>query len=301
MKKILILTITAIMLVSCSTTQTSEDTINIVATTTMLHDLVTVIGGDAITSEGLCSAGIDPHSYTATASDITKLTKADVVLYNGINLEGKLGEVFSSLESQGKVVLSAEAAIDEESLIFDGEYDPHIWYDVSLWKEVAVYLAKELSEIDIERAEYYHQNLEEYILELDELDSYVKARVEEIPHEQRVLITAHDAFSYFGRAYDFEVMGLQGINTQTQASASNISDLAKFITENKIKAIFVESSVSTKNTIALQEAVESKGFNVEIGGELYSDSLGDEPSGHNSYISTVKANIDTIVEGLSFS
>lgn len=300
MKKILILTLTAIMLVSCSTTQTSEDTINIVATTTMLHDLVTVIGGDAITSEGLCSAGIDPHSYTATASDITKLTKADVVLYNGINLEGKLGEVLSSLESQGKVVLSAEVAIDEESLIFDGEYDPHIWYDVSLWKEVAVYLANELSEIDIERAECYQQNLEEYILELDELDSYVKARVEEIPHEQRVLITAHDAFSYFGRAYDFEVMGLQGINTQTQASASNISDLAKFITENKIKAIFVESSVSTKNTIALQEAVESKGFSVEIGGELYSDSLGDEPSGHNSYISTVKANIDTIVEGLSF-
>lgn len=283
-----------LLFTGCGTVET-EGKLNVVASTTMLHDLVEVIGDGVVECESLCGVGIDPHSYKATAGDIARMTNADVVVYNGLNLEGKMGEVFSSLESQGKDIVCIETGIDSESLLIEeGEFDPHVWFDVAIWKEVAVYVANELANIDAENATLYQQNLDEYLLELEELELYVMARVEEVAINQRVLITAHDAFNYFGTAYGFEVMGLQGVNTQTEASTADIIELSNFIVENQIKAIFVETSVPTKNIEALQEAVKSKGFEVVIGGELYSDSLGEG----DSYIDTVTANIDTIVESL---
>lgn len=294
--------LTILMLTGCAKTEEKNDKLNIVTTTTMLNDLVKIIGNDIVETQGLCGYGIDPHSYKATAGDIAKMTTADVLIYNGLNLEGKMGDVFSTLESQGKKLIVIENAIDENRILYDeesnGECDPHIWFDIELWKEVAIYVTNELSTIDSDNVESYQENLTNYIVELEELQKYVADRVEEVAQEKRVLITAHDAFNYFGESNGFDVIGLQGVNTQTEASTMDIINLTNLIVENEIKAIFVESSVSSKNIQALQEAVQAKGFSVGIGGELYSDSLGDELTGHNTYITMVKHNIDTIVEGL---
>lgn len=310
MKKILTLAIISCMFVlsACSSSDnssdnSSDDKLNIVSTTTMLHDLVSIVGGDNITSTCLVGVGVDPHLYKASAGDISKMENADIIVYNGFHLEGEMGEIFESLESQNKNIICLEDGLDESKLLIDEEsigdaFDPHIWFNISLWIDSAIYITENLAKIDAENADSYLSNLDAYIQELNDLETYVKNRVSEVSQNQRVLITAHDAFNYFGDAYGFEVMGLQGISTESEASTSDVSDLANFIAENQIKAIFVESSVSSKNIEALQEAVKAKGFDVIIGGELYSDSLGDIKSGHETYLKTVTSNIDTIVDAL---
>ncbi len=293
-----------LFLTGCQKAETNEnaDTLNIVATTTMLADLAEVIGGEHVTVNGLMGPGIDPHLYQASAGDVTLMQKADVVVYNGLHLEGKMGEIFESLTDRGSIVIRMEDGLSEEELLsWESDpsiHDPHIWFDVSLWKDAAKTVAAKLSEADSAHKEAYSNNLEEYLVELDDLDTYIKDRVSEIPKEQRVLVTAHDAFNYFGRAYGFEVKGLQGISTDAEAGTADVSKLADFITERKIKAIFVESSVPPKTIEALQAAVKAKGFDVSIGGELYSDSLGGKASGADTYLLTVKANIDTIADAL---
>lgn len=286
-----------------NTEETSEEgKLNLVATTTMLADLAEIIGGDAINTTGLMGVGVDPHLYKASAGDVTTLENADIILYNGIHLEGQMSNIFGQLASMNKYVLSAEEALDTTELLTledeDYAYDPHVWFDVSIWKKVAQYLSQSLSEIDPENAQLYANNLEVYLEELEDLEIYILDRIEEIPEESRIIVTAHDAFNYLGAAYGLEVMGLLGISTESETSTSDISTLASFIVDHEIKAIFIESSVSTKNVEALQEAVKAKGFTVVIGGELYSDSLGDESAGHDTYISTFYANIDTIVDAL---
>ncbi|MDO4292999.1 MAG: zinc ABC transporter substrate-binding protein [Eubacteriales bacterium] len=274
----------------------------ITATTTMLYDLASVIGGDQTEVTALMSPGVDPHLYQASAGDVETMQESDIVLYNGLHLEGKMGDIFASLTDQGHEIICAEDGIDPSKLLADEDnpeiHDPHIWFDVSIWMDVAKHVAGRLEEIDPAHADVYAENLNQYLKELEALDQYIKDRVLELPENQRVLITAHDAFRYFGRAYGFEVKGLQGISTEAEAGTADVSSLAQFIADNKIKAIFVESSVPPKNIEALQAAVKSKGFEVEIGGELYSDSLGDEASGDGTYILTCKANIDTIVDAL---
>lgn len=293
-----------LFLTGCQKAETNEnaDTLNIVATTTMLADLAEVIGGEHVTVNGLMGPGIDPHLYQASAGDVTLMQKADVVVYNGLHLEGKMGEIFESLTDRGSIVIRMEDGLSEDELLsWESDpsiHDPHIWFDVSLWKDAAKTVAAKLSEADSAHKEAYSNNLEEYLVELDDLDTYIKNRVSEIPKEQRVLVTAHDAFNYFGRAYGFEVKGLQGISTDAEAGTADVSKLADFITERKIKAIFVESSVPPKTIEALQVAVKAKGFDVSIGGELYSDSLGGKDSGADTYLLTVKANIDTIADAL---
>lgn len=246
--------------------------------------------------------GIDPHLYQASASDVTLMQSADVVVYNGLHLEGKLGEIFESLSNQGDDVISIEEGLTKESLLVAEDdasiYDPHIWFDVSLWKEAATLVANRLSLIDPSHETDYSSNLDAYLEELDELEVYITERIQEVPENQRVLVTAHDAFRYFGAAYGFTVRGLQGLSTDAEAGTLDVTSLADFISERQIKAIFIESSVPHKTIEALQAAVKAKGFDVVIGGELYSDSLGDEASGHQTYILTVKANIDTIVDAL---
>jgi len=253
--------------------QDNQKKLNVVATTTMLTDLVKEIGGDHVSVQGLMGPGVDPHLYQASAGDVTTMSKADVVVYNGVHLEGKMGSIFDNLTKQNKATIRVSDAIDPATLLdFDEEdgvktKDPHIWFDVDLTK-------------------------------LDETDAYVKAQAESIPKESRVLVTAHDAFQYFARAYGFEVKGLQGVSTATEAGTQDVNELVQFIVDHKIKAIFVESSVPHKTIEAVQEAAKAKGWNVAIGGELYSDSLGSEGTEGGTYIGMVKANIDTIAKAL---
>ncbi|KPU43868.1 periplasmic zinc-binding protein TroA precursor [Oxobacter pfennigii] len=281
---------------------TEDDRLNVVATTTMLADLSKIIGGEHVSVSGLMGPGIDPHLYQASAGDVTLMKKSDVVVYNGLHLEGKMGEVFESLSGQGHAVICIEEGLDQSRLLaWEGGgsvHDPHIWFDVSLWKDAARIVADELSQADPVHQSAYEANLKNYLKELDATDTYIRGRVSEVPEGQRVLVTAHDAFNYFGKAYGFEVRGLQGISTDAEAGTADVSALANFIVERQIKAIFVESSVPPKTIEALQAAVKAKGFDVAIGGELYSDSLGGEGSGAESYILTVRENIDTIIEAL---
>lgn len=272
----------------------------VVTTTTMLYDLTRQLGGDKIKVTGLMGSGVDPHQYRASAGDIIKMQEADMVVYSGLHLEGKMGDVFACLAQRGKKSVCASEGIKEEKLIInEGVADPHIWFDVSLWKEAARTVGKALTELDPENTRYYEERLGNYLNELDELDVYIKEKAKEIPKEKRVLITAHDAFGYFGRAYGFEVTGLQGISTVSEAAAGNISQLADFISERKIKAVFVESSLPVKSIEALMEAVKARGYETKLGGYLYSDSIGDELTGTDTYISAFKHNIDTITGELT--
>lgn len=301
---ILIVGLIVVLAVACSNDNVNEDNgkYNVVATTTLVGDLVKQIGGDYVNIESLMGPGIDPHLYKASAGDVTKMQKADMVAYNGLHLEGKMGDIFDDLRGGDKLIVSATEGVDKGELLdsptYEGSYDPHVWFDVEMWEDAAKNIAKGLSELDKENKDAYERNLEAYLDELDELEDYIEDRISEIPKDKRILITAHDAFQYFGQAYDFQVRGLQGISTDAEAGTSDVRELADFIVEKQIKAIFVESSVPRKSIEALQEAVNAKGFKVEIGGELYSDSTGSAGTDAETYIGTFKANIDTIVDSL---
>lgn len=295
--------------VSCapSASKTGEEAanpsaLNVVATTTMITDLVGEIGKDKVAVTGLMPTGIDPHSYNATAGDVAKMQGADVVVYNGLHLEGKMGEVFEDIKNIGITSICIEDAIPSDKLMLSedgsGTPDPHIWFDVNLWRLAADHVANELGVKDPDNASFYTQNAEAYIEQLKQANAYVSYRAGELGESQRVLVTAHDAFNYFGAAYGFTVKGLMGISTESQAGAADVSELASFIADSKIKAIFVESSVSPKNIEALQEATRALGHEVAIGGELCSDSLGTAEDGADSYIGMVEYNIDTIVDAL---
>lgn len=279
-------------------TQAGEKKFHVVATTTMLTDLAQIIGGEKAEVKGLMAAGVDPHIYQPTAGDVEKLQAADMVVINGLHLEGQMGEVFSKLTSANKLVAEVGESIPEKDRLpfADSIYDPHIWFSVPNWKLAARNVTDTYIKLSEKDKDYFEANYEKYIKELDELDSYIRSQIETLPEQSRVLITAHDAFNYFGKEYHFEVMGLQGISTESEAATSDVSELANYIVKNKIKAIFVESSVPKKNIEALQEAVKAKGFDVQIGGELYSDSLGVGEDG--TYIGMFKANINTIVSAL---
>lgn len=283
-----------------ATSQEESGKLKVVATTTMLTDLINQIGGDAIEVEGLMGPGIDPHGYQASSSDVSKLMSADVVAFNGLHLEGKLGEVFENLEKQGKTLFVLEDAIADEHLLLseDGAVDPHIWFSIENWQLAADYITNQLSEADPDNEAFYRSNHESYKEELINLEAYVTERISELTVDQRYLVTAHDAFRYFGESFNFEVVGLQGINTQTEAGTADVSALAQFITEKEIKALFIESSVSTRTIEALQEAVRTRGWEVEIGGELFSDALGDSSQDAETYVKMFHRNIDTIVDGL---
>lgn len=307
MKKTLSLTIAAILSLSlfmgCSPKEEEDNgKFKAVATTTLAGDLLKQLGKDALDIEFLMGPGIDPHGYNATAGDVSKMENADLVVYGGLNLEGKMADIFENISEDDKLVVSLADPIDPSKLIADeaspGSYDPHVWFDISLWKEAALTLKESLIKLDGDNASTYEANYEAYIADLTAAEEYVVNRVKEVPKDQRILITAHDAFQYFGHAYGLEVRGLQGISTQSEAGTQDVRELADFIVEKQIKAIFVESSVPKKNIEALQEAVQSRGFQVEIGGELYSDSTGDAGGDAETFIGTIKANIDTIVNAL---
>lgn len=297
-----------LVLAGCGTAATADQSdlssrqIRVVTTTTMITDLVKVVGGERVQVTGLMGPGIDPHLYKASEDDVLQLAKADIVFYNGLHLEAKLADVFERMSGQVKTVAVTDG-VDRALLLappeFEGAYDPHIWFDVTLWMQAVEQVRDALIEIDPDNAALYRANAERYLADLQELEAYVRSRIAEVPPQQRVLITAHDAFNYFGRAYGFEVRGLQGISTATEAGTADVQTLADFIAERRIPAIFVESSVPVRMIEAVQAAVRARGFDVNIGGELFSDALGNPDSPEGTYVGMIRHNIDTIVSALT--
>ncbi len=300
------LTAVALVVAGCGDEAATNDgpkKLRVVTTTTMLADLSRQIGGDAVEVTGLMGPGVDPHLYQASAGDVDVMSKADVVVYNGLHLEGKMSDVFENFTKLDKKIFAAGDALTSTHVM---EYehegvrveDPHIWFDVKNWQAAAQALTEVFAEADPANADLYRKNYEQYAAELAAADQYVAARALEIPQDSRVLVTAHDAFQYFARAYQFEVRGLQGVSTASEAGTADVSGLADFIAARKIKAIFVESSIPHKTIEAVQEACRARGWDVVIGGELYSDSLGAADEEAGTYIGMVKANVDTIVDAL---
>ncbi|WP_283636872.1 metal ABC transporter solute-binding protein, Zn/Mn family [Aquaticitalea lipolytica] len=300
-KHILIFSIISVFF-GCKNDKKDNGKLNIVTTTTMITDLVKNIGGDYINVQGLMGSGVDPHLYKASEGDVSKLVNADIIFYNGLHLEGKLVEVFEKMEKSNKTPIALADEIDKSTLIgsdyFASNYDPHVWFNIEYFKLFANKVTKVLSEKDPENAQIYEENWQNYYKLLLSLKADIILKIEELPKEKRILVTAHDAFNYFGKAYDFEVVGLQGLSTATEAGVQDVQKLAAFIIEKNVKAIFVESSVPKRTIEALQAAVKSKGHEVTIGGTLYSDALGNAGSEEGTYIGMFKYNVNTIVNAL---
>jgi manganese/zinc/iron transport system substrate-binding protein len=276
--------------------------VRVVATIGMIADVAQRIGGERVSVQGLMGPGVDPHLYKARAGDVRRLSEADLVLYNGLHLEAAMGEVLEQLGRRKRTVAVTDW-IPREALSappeFRGNYDPHVWFDVRLWQQAARRIAGALAEADPAHAAEYDVRLKEYERELEALDAWVRQRVLAIPADRRVLITAHDAFNYFGRAYGVEVMGLQGISTASEAGTSDVQRLVEVIVRRRIPAVFVESSIPLRTIQAVQAAVRARGFAVEIGGSLYSDALGDPNGPAGTYVGMVRTNVETIVRALS--
>ena len=276
--------------------------INVVSTVGMITDIVRNVGGERVAVRGLMGPGVDPHLYKPSAGDAIRLGNADIIFYGGLHLEGRMAELFEKIELTGKPAVAVSRDIDPKRLRqppeFEGKYDPHIWFDVSLWQSATRTVAAALTSLDPNSAALYAANASAYLAKLETLDQYARSQIATIPAAQRVMITAHDAFGYFGQAYGMEVRGLQGISTASEISAADVQGLTEFITSRKIKALFVESSVPESTVRAVQEAVRSRGHEVLIGGELFSDAMGAEGTPEGTYIGMVTFNVDTIVSAL---
>jgi manganese/zinc/iron transport system substrate-binding protein len=280
-----------------------DGVLRVVVTTTIVADLVRAIGGDGVALESLMGPGVDPHLYKPSAGDVRRMAGAEAVFYNGLHLEGKMTEIFEQMNGRGVPTLAVAECIPEAELIssatYTGLHDPHVWFDIRLWMSAADCVRDALIELDPDNAEPYRERTTTYRAELEALDTWVRERIGSLDEARRVLVTAHDAFSYFGRAYGVEVRGLLGVSTASEAGTADVQELAVFIAEHEIPAIFVESSVPPRYVEALQQAVAARGFDVSIGGSLYSDALGDPDGPAATYIGTVRANVETIVGGLS--
>lgn len=275
----------------------------ILATTGMIADAARSIGGEHVDVDCLMGPGIDPHLYVASPGDLSRIESADLVLYNGLHLEGKMSDLFEDRAKRAWTVPVADKLPDlreaEEGI--QGSHDPHVWFDVKLWSKAVEKIRDTLIEIDPAHTKEYQANAASYLSELDSLDREVRTKIQRIPETSRVLITAHDAFGYFGRAYGMEVKGLQGVSTATDTSGRDVQALANLIGTRKIKAVFAETSVPSKGMEAVLQAVRSKfkGFEVKLAAEeLYSDALGKPGSKGETYVGMVRHNVDAIVHAL---
>jgi ABC-type metal ion transport system, periplasmic component/surface adhesin len=272
-----------------------------VATTGMIADAVRAVGGELVEVHGLMGPGVDPHLYKASQGDVRRMAAADVIFYNGLMLEGRLSDLLARMARQKPTVAVSEYVPQElliEAAQFEGHYDPHIWFDLSLWKLAVERIRDGLIEVDPVNQQAYQQNAAAYMQELDRLDGYIRERLAEIPPAQRVLVTAHDAFGYFGLAYGIEVVGLQGISTDSEVGLRDIQNLVAFLVERGIKAVFVESSVPRRSLEAVVQGAAGRGHQVVIGGELYSDALGEPGTPAGSFVGMIRHNVDTIVAAL---
>ncbi len=275
--------------------------INVVTTTGMIADAVKNVGGDRVDVTGLMGPGVDPHLYRPTASDVSALDEADIIFYNGLELEGRMTDIFVRLAASKPTVAITESLPEDrlqEPPAFQGKYDPHVWFDVDLWSLTIETIREALAELDPASADLYQTNAERYVAELQELDGYVQEQINTIPEVGRILITAHDAFGYFGLRYGVEVIGLQGTSTAAEAGAADVQNLSRLIVEREVKAIFVESSVPRATIEAVQLAVQSGGHEVAIGGQLFSDAMGAAGTPEGTYIGMVRHNVDTVVGAL---
>jgi manganese/zinc/iron transport system substrate-binding protein len=284
--------------------QNAAQPYTVVCTVGMITDIVRNVAGDYAQVEGIIGEGVDPHLYKPTRSDVVKLSRADVVFYNGLLLEGKMTDVLVRVASTGKPVKAVtELILAEPDYLMqkddDSEYtDPHVWMDVRAWMQAVTAVADTLSEFDPSHADIYAANSSAYLEQLEALDAYVLQSIATIPESQRVLVTAHDAFNYLGRATGLAVRGIQGVSTESEAGMRDLEELVTYIVEMKIPSVFVETSVADKNVRALVEGAHARGHEVQIGGALFSDAMGQAGSYEGTYIGMIDSNVTTITRAL---
>lgn len=292
----------ALLLSACGTSSANDAAdgrMKVVATTNIVGDLATVIGGDDVQVSSLMEAGVDPHLYRATAGDIATLSESDVVLYNGLHLEGRMGELFEEM-SRSRPTVAVTRDIPESRLITTGgATDPHVWFDADLWGIAARTVADAYREADPANASAYTERLDAYLAELDALSADITARFRTIPERSRVLVTSHDAFAYLGRRYGLQVEGIQGISTAGEASTADIRRVAALIADRGLKAVFVESSTPRQTIEAVLAEARVRGQDATIGGELFADAAGSAGTPEGTYLGMVRHNVDLITRGLS--
>ncbi len=275
----------------------------VVATIGMVADVARNVGGDRVEVQGLIPAGVDPHLYSATRSDVQRLMGADLILYNGLRLEGKLGDSFTRAEASGKTVVAVAGSVEEAALLATDEegeqgFDPHLWMDPRLWMRAVDVVRDALIEVDPAGEATYRANAEAYRSDLESLDAYAVEVLASVPERQRVLVTAHDAFNYFGERFGFEVVGIQGISTESEAGVRDIERLVELLVSREVGAVFVESTVSDQNIKALISGAGARGHEVVIGGELFSDAMGEAGSYEGTYVGMIDHNVTTIARAL---
>jgi len=274
----------------------------LVATTGMVTDLVKNIAGDRAEVIGLMDAGVDPHLYSPTRSDVRRMLEADVIFYNGLLLEGKMTDALNRAAEAGKPVHAVAELLDERYLLepeeFDGLYDPHVWMDPRAWSRTIDVVRDKLIGYDALNDEKYRDNATAYARQLEELDAYAQRVLGSVPEDQRVLVTAHDAFNYFGERFGYEVVAIQGLSTESEAGVRDIERLVDLIVERKLPAVFVESTVSRRNINALITGARERGHEVVIGGELFSDAMGPQGTYEGTYIGMMDHNVTTVARAL---
>lgn len=285
-----------------STKVVKSSTINVVCTTSIIADTVRAIGGDHITVTCLMGPGIDPHVYRAREHDVHKLANADIIFYHGLHLEGKMVHMLAQMQSYTTSVAVTDA-IPKKHLITlpesGNQYDPHVWFDASLWIYVAEYIGKTLAQHDPAHAHVYAHNTQVYVDKLRETDATLITAMHAIPEHRRIIVTAHDAFSYFGKAYGCTVVGLQGISTESEAGVADITNLADYLIKHRISVVFAESCVSPKALEALCNACKARGWQVDVGPTLYTDALGDVSSKAETYLEMMRYTGDTFTQALT--
>ncbi len=281
-----------------TTDKNGKNKIQVLTTIAQIGEPLSVIGGDRVEVKSLMGPSVDPHLYQATHGDIETIEKADIIFYNGLNLEANMVTIFDEI-GKTKPVLAVGETVDQSRLLKDenGAVDPHIWFDIELWQQALEAAVEELIEYSPEDADYFEKNKEKYFRELEELKKEAE-KLQEIPDEKRILVTAHDAFGYFGRMHNMKVVGLQGLSTDGEIGVSDIEETIDIITKYKVPAVFVETSVNENAIHAVIEGAQKKGINVELGGELFSDAMGEAGTEEGTYIGMYHHNVDTIYEAL---
>ncbi|MBI3136772.1 MAG: zinc ABC transporter substrate-binding protein [Bacteroidetes bacterium] len=292
----------ALTLISCRIEpKEQQGPLHIVATTGIIEDGLLHIVGDSAEVSSIMGPGTDPHIYKPTPGDIELLDDADVIVCNGLHLEGKMAEMLDKYAKE-KPVLKVSDGIAEKDLIksvdLGDSYDPHIWFDTQIWMQGLKYIATELGKIDSTSAAYYTGNFNRYQKEAEELDEWVFTQLDSLDTNHRVLITSHDAFSYFGRRYNVEVRGIQGISTLSEVGLKEISDMVDFIIQRQIAALFVETSTSQKTAESIVDGCRARNYELRIEGPLYSDAMGEPDTDAGNYLGMIRANVSMIVKGL---
>ncbi|MFB5088906.1 zinc ABC transporter substrate-binding protein [Psychrobacillus sp. PGGUH221] len=306
MKKWILIIFSAVLFIAGCSNKSNDSLGNeqkplVVTTTGQIADAVKEIAGDHVIVKSLMGPGVDPHLYKATQGDLQTLEEADIIFYNGLELEGKMSDIFEKMKEE-KTVHAIGDAIPKNQILRNELHpelsDPHIWFDIEVWQQAVKEVTKTLVAEIPDNQDEFLKNEEVYFQKLNDLSKWADERINEIPKEQRVLVTAHDAFNYFGRSHGMEVRGLQGLSTDSEYGLKDIQNIVDFLVDQNIKAVFIESSVSDKAMKAVIEGAKEKGHSIQIGGELFSDAMGAEGTEEGTYIGMYKHNVNTIVDSL---